>query len=171
MKLQKLIDDYMNYLEYEKNSSENTIKNYKLWLDRFLEYAGNIDIKEIDKFLVLDFRKQLSEKDLSVKTINYHITALRAFIKFLQKNDIEVLAPDKLELANTPDRTIDFLDEKEVEKLMSMPDQHTEDKLQKLRDKGILYTLYGSGLRVSELIELKKEDIKLESNQITIVGK
>lgn len=127
--------------------------------------------KSISPFLCLDYRKHLNKKWLGIKTINYHIVALRAFLKFLVKNDIPTMAPDKLELAKTAPRTINFLEQDEVKKILSAPDKFTKNKLQKLRDKAILHLLYGSWLRVSELLNLKRQDINPDSNQFWVIGK
>lgn len=170
-KLSFLIDNYIIYLQYEKNASVKTIENYTLWLNRFLKFAWDISPTDMSSFLVLNYRKHLDKMWIWVKTINYHIVALRAFLKFLAKNDLSAISPEKLELAKTAPRTVSFLSDEEIEKLMEMPSMHEKKELKRLRDETILLTLYGSGLRVSELIWLKKENIKIESNQFWIIWK
>ncbi|MEF2175990.1 MAG: site-specific tyrosine recombinase/integron integrase [Candidatus Absconditabacteria bacterium] len=170
-KLSNLKELYISYLEVEKNASKKTIENYNLWINRFIEYSGNVKANEVNKVLILNYRKHLQKKGLSLKTINYHIVSLRAFFKFLLRNDIDVISPDKLELAKTSPRTVNYLEEKEIEKLLLMPDEYEKKHIKKIRDKTILLILFGSGLRVSELINLKHNNIKLESNQFWVIGK
>lgn len=180
-----MVDLYKVYLEHEKNASPKTIENYSLWLGRFLEYKWDIPVSEIKSLDILDFRTKLLKRGLSKKTINYHVIALRAFLKFCLKNDIDVISPDKLELGKMPPRVVSFLDEKEIERLFAMPVQYSKEwwevgkknkkdtkaKLKRLRDEAILHTLFGTGLRVSELISLKKTDLKIDSNQFWVIGK
>ncbi|MBQ7074152.1 tyrosine-type recombinase/integrase [bacterium] len=92
---------------------------------------------------------------MSEKTVNYHIIGLRSFLKFLFKNDINTLAPDKVELAKIPPRQISYLLPEEVERILEMPDRVEKNELKRARDNAILETLFRTGLRVSELIELK----------------
>ena len=120
---------------------------------------------------LLDYRMALHKNNLNVKTINYHIVAIRAFLKFILKNDIDCMSPDKLELAKTPPREVSYLDEKDIGKILAAPLEYTKDEIQQARDFAILQFLYGTGLRVTELIELKKKAIKLDSNQFSVVGK
>ncbi len=161
----------MYYLQYEKNVSPKTIENYSLRLNRFLEFCGDIEISKVNRMQLLDYRMALHKNKLNVKTINYHIVAIRAFLKFVLKNDIDCMSPDKLELAKTPPREVNYLDEKDIENILSSPHEHTKNELQQARDFAILQFLYGTGLRVTELITLQKKDIKLDSNQFSVVGK
>ncbi len=170
-RLSQLIENYINYLEFEKNSSKKTIENYSFWLKRFLEFSGDISSEDISPFLVLNFRKYLSQKELKIQTINCHIVALRALFKFLIKNDIPVISPEKLELAKTPWRNINFLSEEEIKELLEAPQKIKQKKIKRLRDETILNILYWSWLRVSELIELKKKDLKIEKKQFWVEGK
>ena len=166
-----MIDTFQLYLEHEKNSSPKTRENYGLRLGRFLEYIGNIPVTDIKSLDVLDFRTKLVKKSLSKKTINYHVVALRSFLKFCLKHDLDVISPDKLELGKIPPRVVSFLEEEEVHRLLAMPILHEKKNLKRLRDEAILYTLYWTGLRVSELANLQLTDIKLDSNQFWVIGK
>ncbi len=166
-----LLEKFMYYLQYEKNVSPKTIENYSLWLNRFLEFVGDIDVSKINRMQLLDYRMALHKKKLNVKTINYHIVAIRAFFRFILKNDIDCMSPDKLELAKTPPREVNYLDDKEIGRILAAPLEYTKNELQKMRDFAILQFLYGTGLRVTELITLQKKDIKLDSHQFSVVGK
>jgi site-specific recombinase XerD len=169
--LADMIDTFQIYLEHEKNASPKTRENYGLRLGRFLEYIGNIPVMDIKSLDVLDFRTKLVKKWLSKKTINYHVVALRSFLKFCLKHDLDVISPDKLELGKIPPRTVSFLEEEEVHRLLAMPILHEKKTLKRFRDEAILYTLYGTGLRVSELANLQLNDIKLDTNQFWVIGK
>jgi len=120
---------------------------------------------------LLDYRMALHKNKLNVKTINYHIVAIRAFFRFVLKNDIDCMSPDKLELAKTAPREVNYLDEKDIEKILAAPLAYAKNTLKQVRDIAILQFLYGTGLRVTELITLQKKDIKLDSNQFSVVGK
>lgn len=167
-----MVDLYKVYLENERNASPKTIENYSLWLGRFLEYRGDMPVWEITSLDVLDYRTKLLKRWLSKKTVNYHVIALRAFLKFCLKHDIDVLSPDKLELGKIPPRVVSFLTEEEINYLMSMPAMYWgKNPLKTARDEAILHTLFGTWLRVSELVSLKRSDIKLDSNQFWVIGK
>ncbi len=170
-KLSDLILLYIDYLKLEKWASKKTIENYSLWLKRFLQFAGDISIEEISPILVLKFRKYLTWLWLNQKTIDYHIIALRAFLKYLLKNDYKVISPDKLELNKQPPRKISYLSQQEVDKLFKVAEELEENEAIRYRNLSILHTLYWSWLRVSELINLKLENINFETNQFWIIGK
>ena len=173
--LQEYIKLFLNYLEIEKNYSPRTIASYWLWLKRFSDFFEVVskkqNIEEIQMLDILNFRSFLLSEWLSKKTINYHIIALRSFFKFLQKHDIKTLPIEKLELSKLDPRQITFLTQEEVEKILSMPEKFEKNELKKYRDLAILHFLYGSWLRVSELISLKKDQISFKTNQVTIVWK
>lgn len=158
-------------MQYEKNLSPKTIENYSLRLNRFLEFFGDIEISKVNRMQLLDYRMALHKNRLSVRTINYHIVAIRAFLRFILINDIDCISPDKLELAKTPAREVNYLDEKDIWKILSAPLEYTKNEVQQARDFAILQFLYGTGLRVTELITLKKKDIKQDSHQFSVVGK
>lgn len=165
------LERFVNYLQYTKNASPKTIENYSLWINRFIEFMGDIEADKVKSMYILDFRMFLSQQGLSPKTINYHVVGLRSFFKFLLRNDIETISPDKLDLAKIPPRQLSYLSEEEVDRILHAPIQFEKKRLKILRDQAILYTLYGTGLRVSELIVLKKTDINLQEKQFSVIGK
>jgi site-specific recombinase XerD len=137
-----------------------------------LKHTGDINVKDITSLDVLDFRQELTKRKLSKKTINYHIVAIRAFLKFCLKHDIDVISPDKLELWKVPPRVVNFLDEKEIEAILNAPsEKESKNTVKRLRDEAMLLVLYGTWLRVSELVSLKRSDIKLDTNQFRVIGK
>jgi len=171
-KLSALLEKYMFYLEYERNVSPKTRENYSLWIGRLILFLWDIDIQKITRMDILEFRMLLTKQWLAVKTINYHIVAIRAFLKFLLKNDIDCISPEKLELAKTMPREVNYLTDAEIENILKSPKIISpKNPLKCARDEAILHTLYGTGLRVTELIGLKRTDIKIDSTQFAIIGK
>ncbi len=172
LSIESLLEKFLYYLEYEKNNSPKTLENYSLWLNRFASYVGgDTDVTTIKSMQMLDYRMYLNQMDLSKKTINYHIVAVRSFFKFCLKNDIDCMSPNKLELAKIPNREINFLLEDEVMAIMDAPMQIEKNDLKRKRDIAILWMLYGTWLRVSELISLKRSQIDAESKQFSVMGK
>ncbi len=175
MKLSKLVVDFLEYLEIEKNSSQLTIRNYDHYLQRFLTFAGDINPKEIDLALVRKYRVYLAryvdqKTGLSLKRVtqNYFVIALRAFLRYLAKIDVETLAAEKIELGEQEARPIKVLDEEQLDRLLNAPDI---SKIEGVRDKALLETLFSTGLRVSELAKLDREQINLDKGEFGIIGK
>ena len=174
MKLENSIGEFLRYLEIEKGKSEKTIINYAHYLSRFLEWApknnihkpGDITLERIKNYRL--YLNRLNDHNLKKKTQNYHMIALRAFLKYLSKNDVKALAPEKIELIKEEAREINFLDEEELQKLLSIPDAK---KFKGLRDRAILETLFSTGMRVSELVKLDKGKINLKTGEFPIIGK
>ncbi len=164
-------DMYIDYLINTKNSSPKTIENYQFWIWKAIEYFNDPYIEDIKLIDILQYRKDLAKRELSKKTINYYIIALRSFFKFLLKHDIDCISPEKIEIAKIPRTPVNFLTEDEISVLLTMPQRHTNDPLLRARDEVILHILYGSGLRVSELIWLKRDQYIIWEKQFSIVGK
>ena len=171
LSIESLVEKFLYYLEYEKNNSPKTLENYSLWLNRFINYIWDIDVTKIKAMHILDYRMYLNSLDLSKKTINYHIVAIRSFLKFCLKNDIDCMSPEKLELSKIPNREINYLLEDEVEKIMQAPFLLKQNDLKRKRDSAILWMLYGTGLRVSELIQIKRSQINPDNKQFSVVWK
>ncbi len=165
--IQKLLTDYLNYLEIEKNRSIKTRENYERYLRAFIGFSKIKTEKEISPKRIRDFRLALARKDLKKVSQNYYIIALRNFLKYLTKNDYAVLAADKIELPRIPDRQIEILEYKDLERLLNAPQG---DSLRALRDKAILETLFSTGLRISELCALNRY-LDLDRGEITVRGK
>ncbi|MCF7906969.1 tyrosine-type recombinase/integrase [Patescibacteria group bacterium] len=175
--IKKLITDFLEYLEIEKGCSPLTIRNYSFYLQRFVEHAQINSASEINKEKVRQFRLWLSrqknyrQENLSLATQNYHLIALRCFLKYLAVKDIKTLAPEKIELAKTEERQISFLEGRDLENLLEAPLKVKQKKIISWRDKAILELLFSTGLRVSELTNLKKENINLQKNEFSVRGK
>lgn len=175
MKLSKLIVDFLEYLEVEKNASQLTIRNYDHYLQRFLTFVGDINPKDIDLALIRKYRVFLARyvdenTGLSLKRVtqNYFIIALRAFLRYLAKIDVDTLAAEKIELGDQEARPIKVLDEEQRDRLLAAPDA---SKIEGVRDKALLETLFSTGLRVSELAKLDREQINLDKGEFGIIGK
>lgn len=169
--LESLLEKFLYYLEFEKNNSPKTLENYSLWLNRFVNYIWNIDVREIKAMHILDYRMYLNQLWLSKKTVNYHAVALRSFFKFCLKNDIDCISPDKIELAKMPSREVNFLTQEEVQKILDAPYEYEKNDLIRKRDLAILNILYGTGLRVTELISLKRSQLDSETKQFSVMWK
>ncbi len=166
------IEKFLNYLNIEKNYSQYTGINYEIDLkefETFLNRAGQIDIKEIDYFVLRKFLATLSEKNLNKRSISRKISTLKSFFKFMIKegeiknNPAVSLIYPRLE-KNLPN----FLTESEVLNIISLP---KPESLLALRDKAILEVLYSTGARVSELVSLKINDVDLISGIAKVMGK
>lgn len=174
MNVQDGIIDYLEHLEIEQNRSQKTVANYDHYLQRFLGYAGDITVGEIDPELVRKYRLYLNrlrdgkDKPLSKTTQNYHLIALRGFLRYLAKRGIDALPADKIELARVKRPKIEFLSPKELESLFRQPDTN---KPNGLRDRAIMALLFSSGLRVSELVNLNRDHINLERREFMVRGK
>lgn len=172
--LTKQITDYLEYLEIDKNRAQKTIENYARYLRRFSEWSEAEKADEITEELVHRFRLYLNRltdehnKPLTRRTQNYYIIALRGFLKYLAKNDVESLAAEKVELAKTEARTIDFLTVEEIERLIEAA---KGEHLSKRRDHAILTLLFSSGLRISELVGLNRDQVNLERQEFSVIGK
>ncbi len=175
MKLSQSIDQFIEYCQLEKGKSKKTIENYSHYLGRFLNFTKNINVSEIDEKKIRTFRlhllthKNTHQESISQKTQNYHLIALRSFLKFLQKKDIPSFSPEKIELIKEKKEPPEFLEQEEIDQLLTTF-KDAQD-IQNLRDNAILQTLFSTGLRVSELIKLTKENLGFDRQEISVTGK
>lgn len=174
MTLHEAITEFLEYCEIEKGHSQRTIADYDHYLRRFEQFAGAIRPEQIDLDLVRRYRLALNrltdQKGRSLKKItqNYHIIALRAFLKYLIKKDVKTLSPEKIELSGTETRDITFLDGDEVERLLAAAQGNS---VQERRDRAILETLFSTGLRISELVGLNRDKVNLDRGEFAVIGK
>ena len=190
MTLQKYLTQFLEHLEIERNRSQKTVENYNFYLSRFLDWLGkDATAKDITGESVRKFRLWLNRftdshgEELKKNTQNYHLIALRSFLKYLAKKDITTLASEKIELMKMPDREVSFLDSDDITRILQAPIKNISKKsldkengagqtlLLAYRDKAILELLFSTGLRVSELSNLEKEDINLKRDEFTVLGK
>lgn len=176
--LPHLVNQFLEHLEIEKNCSFYTIRNYKLYLKRFLSFlkknfpkakAETLNLEIIRKYrLFLSRLTNSQNQSLSRVTQGYHLIALRSFLRYLIKRDFQTLAPEKIELPKTRSQSLKFLNSEQIKRLMAQPRIRT---LAGLRDRAILETLFSTGLRVSEMAKLNQDQINLETQEFGIVGK
>lgn len=170
----ELIVDFLEYLEVEQNRSQKTAENYHLYLNRLVDFAGDVELDKVDPELIRKWRLWLARykdehnEELSKLTQNYHLIALRSFLKFCSKRGLNALAPDKIELPKVKRKQVSFLNEDELKNLFSAI---KTDTLAGLRDQAIIALLYSSGLRVSELTKLDKSHINLNKREFMVRGK
>lgn len=169
---------FLEYLEIEKGLSLKTVENYDRYLTRFFEFAKIKDVGGITEDKVREFRiylnrqlgikvKGQSQANLKKNTQNYHLIALRTFLKYMLKRGVKTLTPDKIELAKISQRSLDLITENELARLLNAPEG---DSPSALRDKAILELFFSTGLRVSELASLNK-DLDLSKDEFSIRGK
>lgn len=179
MDLISAVDQFLEYLELEKNASKLTIRNYRHYLNRFLQFGASqsptlSNPASISSLIIRNYRLYLShftaEGGLTLKRItqNYHLIALRAFLRYLIRHNIDVLSPDKIELARAESRSLKFLDREQVDRLLQMPQISTP---QGLRDKALMEVLFSTGLRVSELVRLNRDSVNLQRKEFGVIGK
>ncbi len=172
--LSGLINQFLEYLEIERNCSKLTIRDYRHYLESFNKWYGERKIEELDLSTVRKYRVFLAnredEKGLTLKRItqNYYVIALRSFLRFLIKNDFKTLEPSKIDLPKAESRNLKFLSKEQVDRLIEAVDTSKEDGL---RDKAILELLFSTGLRVSELVGLNHEQVNLERREFGVIGK
>jgi len=168
MNIDTILKDYLDYLEIEKNRSIKTRANYERYLRRFLEYSKISQPSQISQDLVRQYRLWLNRHAIKKNTQNYYLIALRNFLKYLAKRDIETLSADKIELGKQSERQVIFLEENELERLLGAPDQNS---FKSLRDRAILELLFSTGLRVSGLCGLNRDSINFKSGEFSVRGK
>jgi len=175
--LKELKTQFLEYIEIEKGRSLKTRENYDHYLSRFLEYIKIDDPGKINDAVIREFRLWLNRQTLknlgkpnqtlSRKTQNYYLIAIRAFLKYLARQEIKSLSAEKIELAKIQERSLDLITNEELRRLMDAPNGK---ELKDLRDRAVLEMLFSTGLRVSELCSLPR-DIDLSSDELSIRGK
>jgi len=169
--LESLIDGFLDYLKITKKNSQLTIKSYAEDLAQFMEYLKEKKISElaqVDHLTIRGFLTILNEKQLSKRTISRKLSALRSFFRYLtQEGIVKENSAFLIKGMKLPKTLPLFLYPREVEALLSMPKQD----ILGIRDKAILELLYATGMRVSELVSLKVNDLNMGSNYIIVFGK
>ncbi len=170
--LDHYVDQYINYLIFEKGLSEKTIESYSSDLSKYLEFLkqnGLKDIQEADTPIILKHLIALRKSGLGSKSCARHLITLRGFYKFLAQEKILEFDPAKLiDLPKSGLKLPDVLSVTEINLLLNIPD--TNNPLGK-RNAAMLELLYAAGLRVSELVSLKFLDVNLEACFVRVMGK
>ncbi|EKD66876.1 MAG: Tyrosine recombinase xerC 1 [uncultured bacterium] len=196
MNLSQLINEFLEYLEIERNVSPLTIRNYSHYLNRFLDFLvasplavspgiqgmtaeqlekrKQLTVAAITSESIRQYRLYLSRfvdsHDLTLKRVtqNYHLIAIRSFLKYCTKRDVVTVSADKIDLPKAESRSIKFLEKEQIDRLLNQPEISTNEGM---RDKAILETLFSTGLRVSELVKLDRDQINLERKEFGVIGK
>lgn len=183
--LSALVDEFLEYLEIERNLSPLTIRDYRHYLETFLDWSkkqspvgkpSDVTVEMIRKYRVYlahynspnPSTSSGQARPLAKVTQNYYIIALRSFLRYLIRKDLSVVAPEKIELPKTESRSLKFLDRDQLERLLAQPDVSTE---RGIRDKTLMEMLFSTGLRVSELCKLNRDQINLERGEFGVIGK
>lgn len=167
--------DFIEYLEVEGGRMPRTAENYEFYLNRFVEFAGDIMPDQINPELLRKYRLWLNRyksenkgEELAMITQSYHLIALRGFLKYFSRRDIASMSPDKIELPKVHRKQVTFLHYDEVIRLLEQIDTNDEAGL---RDRSILELLFSSGLRVSELVNLNRDHINTKRREFMVRGK
>ena len=172
MKFERIFNNFITYLKLEKNLSENTIQSYTLDLTRYLEFLssrGVSSLEKIEKSLINSFINLLYDLGLQVSSINRNLTSVKSFHKYLIRENISEKNPlENIFRPKTKRKLPVVLDFPEIEKILQQPDLTTYAGL---RDRAMLELLYACGLRISELLNIKKEDIKFDEGFLLAFGK
>lgn len=174
MNIRDLKTQFLEYMEIEKNRSQKTIENYDRYLSHFLTWSKIKGSNEINDNLVRNYRIYLnryqdeSGRNLKKVTQGYYAIAIRSFLKYLAKINVETLPAERVEVGKVPDREVEFLESDEVERITSAC---FGSDFKSLRDRAILELLFSAGLRVSELVGINRDKLDLKSGELSVRGK
>jgi len=173
-----LLREFLEYMEIERGSSLKTVLNYERYLNRFFEFGKVKDILDVNEEILREFRLHLNRapgvkvrgqasSTMKKNTQNYHLIALRRFLKYLMKRGINAISPERIELAKVGARHLDLISVAELGRLLNAPEG---DDVKSLRDKALLSLFFSTGLRLSELCSLNR-DLDLSRDEFSIRGK
>lgn len=174
MYISELIIDFIEYIEVERGRAQKTAENYHLYLQRLVEFAGDIEVDKINDEFVRKWRLWLNrytndqDGSLSTLTQSYHLIALRSFLAYCSKRNIKTLTPERIDLPKTRRKQVSFLDGDEVVRLIGAIETQNAAGL---RDRAIVELLFSSGLRVSELVNLNRDHVNLNRGEFMVRGK
>lgn len=165
---------FLEYLEIELGRSPKTVESYDRVLRSFFTWGNisdthDITLEKIRKYrLFLNRRQTVHGGELKKTTQNYHVLILRSFLRYLVKEGVSDVVPECVEIGKTPDRQVDFLEPDEINRLFEASSGKNETMR---RNRAILELLFSSGLRVSELISLNRDQINFETGECSVRGK
>jgi len=184
--LDQLKREFLEHVEIEKGNSLKTVNNYDHYISRFFEFAKINNPSEITDDKIREFRLFLNRQPgvkvrgqqsgtLKKNTQNYHLIAIRSFLKYMMKRSITSLPPDRIDLAKIKERSLDLISGEELNRLLKAPLVENvagkkDDTLKIMRDKAILELFFSTGLRLSELCSLNR-DLDLSKDEFSIRGK
>lgn len=179
MDLAALVEEFLEYCEIERNLSPLTIRDYRHYLTSFCNWSNanspilkpaDFTLEVVRKYRVYLAHYNSPNGNLPIKKVtqNYYVISLRSFLRYLARKDLKVVTPDKIELPKTESRSLKFLDRDQLDRLLGQPDISTE---RGLRDKALMEMLFSTGLRVSELCRLNREQVNLQRGEFGVIGK
>lgn len=178
LELSDYIEEFLEYLAVERQVSVFTIRNYKFYLSRFsswiAKYYPEVTLTTMTSKILKQYRLFLAQHKnekgemLSPATQSYYAIAIRSFLRYLIRQDYDVVSPDKLELPKGKGRSLKFLDFAKLEDMMGKAEI---TKIQGLRDRAMMEVLFSTGLRVSELVSLSRSTVNLETREFGVIGK
>jgi site-specific recombinase XerD len=175
MYISELIIDFIEHLEVERGRSSKTAENYRRYLERYIEFAGDTTASQITSESIRKYRLWLNRytsafgDELAIITQSYHLIAMRGFLNYLSKRDIPSLSPNKIELPKVHRKQVTFLHIDEVDRMLdAIP---SDNQPQHLRDRAVLELLFSSGLRVSELVNLDRGHVNTKRREFMVRGK
>lgn len=174
MTIRRAVKGYLRFLEASRGASVHTVKNYRHYLDSFQIWAESNKVEKIEQLSgedVIDYQLSLMEPEGAVRTratVNYYLIALRSLLKYLIGRDLIVLPPEKVSLSKVPSRQVSFLDREEVMQLIKVSG---DDNISGKRNRAIVAVLFSSGLRISELLGLKRNQVNLATGEFSVRGK
>src|SRR3989344_5278815 len=177
--LPALVTEFLEYIEVEKNLSPLTIRDYRHYLNNFINWSNKhhpisspkqLTIETVRKYRVYLAHYNSPNGNLPIKKVtqNYYVIALRSFLRYLIRKDLPVVAPEKIELPKVERRSLKFLDREQVGRLLAQPDISKDAGL---RDKAIMEMIFSTGLRVSELCGLNRDQVNIERKEFGVIGK
>ena len=169
MDIKECYFDYIQYLKIEKGLSPSTLSSYENDLSQFIEFLGDInDTRELDKYILNDYISNLSIQGLSTSSITRKLSSIKNFYKYIKSENINSDIKYDVEAPKKEKHLPSYLTVEEVQMLFSMPDMST---VSGFRDKTMLVFMYATGLRVSELVNLKLSNVNVSHKIVTVKGK
>lgn len=167
-------ESFFNYLKFEKRNSSHTVVAYKIDLDQFVQFCtevvGEFNVKKVDAKIIRSWIVQLMENDLSARSVNRKVTTIKSFFRFLLKEQIVENNPTTyLTLPKIRKKLPNFVEEKNLNHLLD--DGFFPNNFTGIRDKLIITLLYGTGIRLAELLLLKDNDFDTKNCMIRVLGK
>jgi len=167
--LNRFLEKFLTYLDIEKNYSKYTLINYKIDLNEFFAFIGEMPVEKVDYLTLRRYLAKIREKEPKPRTIARKLSSLRSFLKFMTREGYLKVNPSTLLTTPKLDKRLpQFLTEEEVTKFIEAPKL---DNDMGRRDRAILETLYSTGIRVSELVGLDMDSIDFISNIVKVAGK
>lgn len=174
--IEKLKNDWLEYLELERGKASLTVSNYGRYLTKFIEFTNvstpqDITVDVVKKFRLLLNRKKIGHKPISVNTQAYYLIVLRNFLDYLVRiKNLNVLSPKHIEIPKIKRNLPNFLTEGELKEIFDHLNK-AKKNLKNLRDRAIIEMLFSTGLRVSELTSINRDSLDLTRNELSIIGK